>query len=82
MKKPINKKEIDAAYRRLFSTRDGLVVFKNELLELGFVDELVENTESLILQNHARRLLKHCGILTQLNLELFVDELFKKSVPE
>ncbi len=76
------KEKINAAYRRLYSTPDGQVVLVDQLKELGFFDELVENTENLTLQNYARKLLKHCMILKEVNIRLFVDELFKKSVPE
>ncbi len=76
------KEKINAAYRRLYSSADGQVVLTHQLKELGFFDELVENTESLILQNYARKLLKHCMILKEVNIRLFVDELFKKSVAE
>ncbi len=76
------KQYIDAAYRRLFSSADGQAVLTHQLKELGFFDELVENTENLTLQNYARKLLKHCMILKEVNIRLFVDELFKKSVPE
>ncbi len=76
------KEKINAAYRRLYSTPDGQVVLVDQLKELGFFDELVENIENLTLQNYARKLLKHCMILKEVNIRLFVDELFKKSVPE
>ena len=76
------KEKINAAYRRLYSTPDGQVVLVDQLKELGFFDELIENIENLTLQNYARKLLKHCMILKEVNIRLFVDELFKKSVPE
>lgn len=75
------KENINDVYRRLFSSAEGQKVLIHQLTELGYFDELVENTENLTLQNYARKLLKHCMILKEENIRLFIDELFKKSVP-
>jgi len=75
-------KDINRKYRVVFSDPSGRVVLLDMLTELGFFDEIVPNTDGLILQNYARKLLKHCGIFKEVNKKLFVEELFNKSVPD
>ena len=68
-------------YRMLFSSQLGRVVLVDMLKDLGFFDEVVADPDHLVLQNYARRLLKKCAILRDVNVKLFVDELFNKSIP-
>lgn len=61
------------AYRRVFGTPEGRIVLGHMLVELHFLDEVVDNSEEQGLANYARRLLKNCGIWNELNVNEIVN---------
>lgn len=71
-----------AKYRMVFASQIGQEVLLDLLTELGYFDEVVEDHDALVLQNFAKRILKKCMILKEVNKKLFVEELFNKSVPD
>ncbi|GEM_PF-2458810 len=78
--------EIDLKVRRkrqeyglTFGSEMGQRVLVDILTDLGFFDEVVEDTSSLVLQNYARRLLKKCGLLKEARLPDMIGALFNKT---
>lgn len=69
-------REIRQAYRRVFNTKEGMVVLGHLLTDMHFFDT-VENEAEQALSNYARVILKRIGILNEQTIEEVVAAFMK-----
>ena len=70
------EREIRQAYRRVFGTKEGMVVLGHLLTDLHFFDT-TENEKEQVLSNYARVILKRIGILNEQTIEELVASFMK-----
>jgi len=70
------EREIRQAYRRVFGTKEGMMVLAHLLADLHFFDT-TENEKEQVLSNYARVILKRLGILNEQTIEEVVASFMK-----
>ncbi|MBN2323815.1 MAG: hypothetical protein JXQ30_08770 [Spirochaetes bacterium] len=71
-------KRVQHLFRSNYDTPEGRRMICIQLCDLGFFSEISADPEKVALQNHAKHLLRLCGIFEKGKEQMIVDALFDR----